>query len=38
MYVKASEHGGGPRRVNMGTADELAFDVLINALSNFSRE
>ena len=26
------------RRVNMGTADELALDVLINMLSNFSRE
>lgn len=25
-------------RVNMGTADELAIDVLINMLSNFSRE
>ena len=25
-------------RVNLGTADELALDMLINALSNFSRE
>lgn len=30
--------GSSARRVNMGTADELAVDVLINALSNFSRE
>ena len=25
-------------RVNLGTADELALDMLINAMSNFSRE
>lgn len=25
-------------RINLGTADELALDMLINALSNFSRE
>ena len=27
-----------PYRVNMGTADEVALDILINALSVFSRE
>ena len=25
-------------RVNMGTSDELALDMVINALSNFSKE
>ena len=26
------------RRLNMGTADEVALDILINAISVFSRE
>jgi hypothetical protein len=43
MDARACRRGastGGPRarRVDMGSADELALDVLINCLTTFSRE
>ena len=38
LYAAAPPPPPPPPRLDMGTSDELALDVLINALSNFSRE